>query len=94
MEIALDNGADDFVALDDAFEIYTTPADFSPLREALEAQNYEFIEAAVEMIPQTTVEMKTEEELEKVIKIIDLFDDNDDVREVFHNALIDGDEDE
>lgn len=88
MEQALEAGADDFVAQEDVFEIYTSPADFSAVREALEKAGFEFIKAEVAMIPQNTVEIKDQETVDKVNRFLDALEDNDDVQEVFHNAIL------
>ena len=88
MEQALEAGADDFVALDDVFEVYTAPADFSAVREALETQGYTFLKAEVAMIPQNTVNITDQETVDKVNRFLDALDDNDDVQEVFHNAVL------
>lgn len=88
MEQALEAGADDFVAQEDVFEIYTSPADFSAVREALEKVGFEFIKAEVAMIPQNTVEIKDQETVDKVNRFLDALEDNDDVQEVFHNAIL------
>ena len=63
---ALDAGAEDFVAQDDAFEVYTAPSDFSAVREALEGKGYTFLSAEVAMIPQNTVDISDPETVEKV----------------------------
>lgn len=85
---ALDVGAEDFVAQEDVFEIYTSPAEFSKVREALESAGYTFLKAEVAMIPQNTVNITDPEVVEKVNKFLDNLDDNDDVQEVFHNAIL------
>ena len=85
---ALDAGAEDFVAQEDVFEIYTSPAEFSKVREALESAGYTLIKAEVAMIPQNTVNITDPEVVEKVNKFLDNLDDNDDVQEVFHNAIL------
>lgn len=85
---ALDAGAEDFVAQEDVFEIYTSPAEFSNVREALESAGYTFLKAEVAMIPQNTVNITDPEVVEKVNKFLDNLDDNDDVQEVFHNAIL------
>lgn len=85
---ALDAGAEDFVAQEDVFEIYTSPAEFSKVREALESAGYTFLKAEVAMIPQNTVNITDPEVVEKVNKFLDDLDDNDDVQEVFHNAIL------
>lgn len=88
MMTALDAGAEDFVAQDDAFEVYTAPADFSAVREALEAADFTFLSAEVQMLPQNTVNITDVETVEKVEKFLERLDDNDDVQEVFHNAVL------
>ncbi len=90
---ALDAGAEDFNAMEDAFEVYTAPSDFSAVREALEAAGYTFISAEVRMIPQNTVNVDDAETVEKIERFLERLDDNDDVQEVYHNAVI-PDEDE
>ena len=91
---ALDAGAEDFVAQEDVFEIYTSPAEFSKVREALESAGYTFLKAEVAMIPQNTVNITDPEVVEKVNKFLDNLDDNDDVQEVFHNAILPEEEEE
>ena len=85
---ALEAGAADFVAQDDAFEIYTDPLEFSKVREALEALKYEFISADVQMIPQNTVTITDPETVEKISRFLERLDENEDVQEVFHNGIL------
>ena len=82
---ALDAGAQDFSADEDAFEITTEPADFGAVRDALEAKGYEFLEASVRMVPQNYVRIEDEKQLEQIERLLDGLDDNDDVMEVYHN---------
>ncbi len=82
---ALDAGAQDFSADEDAFEITTEPNDFSSVRDALEAKGYEFLEASVRMVPQNYVRIEDEKQLEQIERLLDGLDDNDDVMEVYHN---------
>lgn len=85
MMVALDAGAEDFAEEDDSFEVITDPADFSQVREALEAAGIPMMEAEVTMIPQTWVELKDEEDLKKMNKLLDLLNEDDDVQAVYHN---------
>ncbi len=85
MMIALDAGAEDFSEEEDCFEVYTSPDDFSAVREALESQNILMADAAVTMIPQTYVELTDDQDLYKINKILDLLDEDDDVQNVYHN---------
>lgn len=83
---ALDAGAEDFVANDDTFEIYTAPNDFSAVRETLEPMGYTFLTAEVSMIPQNYTEITDQETVDKIERFLERLDDNDDVQEVFHNG--------
>lgn len=86
MMMALDAGAEDFSAdEDEVFVVTTAPEDFGTVREALEAQGVEFLEASVKMIPDTYTAID-EADAKKVQKMLDLLDDDDDVQDVYHNA--------
>lgn len=85
MEDSLEAGAADFLAEDDAFEIYTEPEDFSAVRESLESNGYEFASAEVEMVPSTYTSVDGEENVTKMQKLLDALEDNDDVQNVWHN---------
>lgn len=85
MMIALDAGAEDFSEEEESFEIVTAPDDFSAVREALEAARVPMLEAEVTMIPQTWVELTSEEDIKKMNRILDLLDEDDDVQAVYHN---------
>lgn len=82
---ALEAGAEDFQADENTFEIYTTPDDFSAVREALETLGYSFVEAEVEMVPQNYITLANEEDMAKMRKLLDNLEDNDDVQAVWHN---------
>lgn len=84
MMLALDNGAEDFKSDDECYEITTAPEDFSKVREALEKEGLEFIEAEVQMVPSTTIEL-SDEGAEKMERLIDNLNDLDDVMNVYHN---------
>lgn len=82
---ALDAGAEDMKADDEAFEITTAPDDFGAVLEALEKKGYEFISAQVEMVPQTYVKLTDPEDIKNMEKLIDILEENDDVQNVWHN---------
>ncbi len=85
MMTALDAGAEDFAEEEDSYIIYTSPDDFSGVREALESENIPMADAAVSMIPQTYVELSDEEDIKNLEKILELLDEDDDVQDVYHN---------
>ncbi|MBR5620265.1 MAG: YebC/PmpR family DNA-binding transcriptional regulator, partial [Clostridia bacterium] len=76
-----------FIALDDVFEVYTAPADFSMVREGLENLGYQFVSAEISQIPKNTTNIEDPETIEKIERFLERLDDNDDVQEVFHNGV-------
>ena len=93
MEYALEAGADDIITTDDAFEVYTSPASFSEVRNYLEEKGLEFLSAEISMIPQNMVTIDGEK-LTKFMKMLDLLDESDDVQNVYHNADLPEEEEE
>lgn len=85
MMMALEAGAEDFSSEEDVYEITTAPEDFSSVREELEKNGVEFLQAEISMIPSTTSQIDNEVAV-KVQKLIDMLEDNDDVQNVWHNA--------
>ena len=84
LEDALEAGAEDFSFDGDVFEIQTAPNDLGTVRDALEAQGYEFLTAEVQYVPKTTTSLEGEA-AEKMEKLLDMLEDNDDVQNVWHN---------
>lgn len=85
MMMALDAGAEDFNEEDDCYEITTAPDDFDAVNEALTNDGITFASAEVTMIPQTYVELTSEDDLKKMHRILALLDEEDDVQNVYHN---------
>ena len=85
MEIALEAGADDFTAMDNYYEIITSPGNLSNIIEALKEKNIESLLAENTMRAETLVNLD-QEASEKVLKIMNFMDDLDDVQEVHTNA--------
>ena len=84
MLLAIDNGAEDFNVEEECYEITTEPSDFTQVREALEAEGIEFVEAEVQMIPTTYIALD-EKASERIQRLIDNLEDLDDVMDVYHN---------
>ena len=85
MLLALDAGAEDFITLEEGYEILTSPEAFSQVREAIEAAGIAMVSAEVSMIPQTSTVLDDPEDIKKMAKLLDLLDDEDDVQDVYHN---------
>jgi YebC/PmpR family DNA-binding regulatory protein len=83
--MALDGGAEDVVEEDTVYQVLSAPDDFETVRESLESSGVEFVEAAVAMVPQTTVEITDEKTAKQVLKLLENLEDNDDVQNVYAN---------
>lgn len=85
MMIALDAGALDFNEEEEGYEIITSLEDFSAVREAISQANILIADAEVNMIPQTYTSLTDEDDVKKMVKLLDLLDADDDVKNVYHN---------
>lgn len=84
MEDALEAGADDVIS-DEGYVIYTAPADFSAVVDALTEKGYKFSSAEVEKVPSTYVKLEDEDDIKKMNLLLEHLEDNDDVINVYHN---------
>ena len=88
MDAALEAGADDVVTEEDGtIEVYTTPNDFGTVLDGLEAAGFKPESAEVTMIASTEAELDAET-APKLMRLIDMLEDLDDVQEVYHNGSI------
>ncbi len=85
MEDALEAGASDFLTDDDVYDIRTEVSDLGAVRDALEAAGYTFVSAEVEYVPSTYTTLTNEDDIKNMSKMLEMFEDNDDVQAVWHN---------
>lgn len=85
MLTALEAGAEDIESSEEGFEIFTEPADFLEVKNALEEAGIELASADIEMVPSmhTAIAEENEEQFERMLEILE---DDDDVQSVYHNA--------
>lgn len=84
MMMALDSGAEDFKVEEEVYEITTDPKDFNNVLDSLEKDGLQFLEAGVQMVPTTLVELD-DASGEKMQRLIDNLNDLDDVMNVYSN---------
>ena len=84
MEIALEAGADDLVAIGDAFEIYTSPESFEQVRQALEKNKITPTEAKLGQIAKNPVTLD-ETKARQMMRLMESLDDHEDVQNVWSN---------
>ena len=81
---ALDAGAADFEPDGNVFTVYTDPDDFNAVAEAL-GKKYTFVSAQIEQVPNEYKKLENEDDIKMMEKLIDAFEDDDDVQNVWHN---------
>lgn len=86
MEI-IDAGAEDISLEDDTFTVTTAMEDFGSMMRKLEELKIEPESASLQRIPKETTKLDLEAS-KKVIKLIDFFEEDDDVQNVYHNMEI------
>ncbi|MEK7859631.1 MAG: YebC/PmpR family DNA-binding transcriptional regulator [Elusimicrobiota bacterium] len=84
MGLALDLGAEDFKAGDDAYEVFTPPFDLDKVKEGLAAKGVKWTSAEVSQIPDNLVPVN-EEDARTLLKLIELLEELDDVKNVYAN---------
>ncbi|MFK3958274.1 YebC/PmpR family DNA-binding transcriptional regulator [Guptibacillus hwajinpoensis] len=86
----IEAGAEEMETNEDAYEIYTDPQEFQDVKHQLQESGLSFSSAEVTMIPETYAPLEDEDGL-RMLKLIDMLEDNDDVQDVYHNAEINDD---
>lgn len=83
---ALEGGASDVNTEDpEAYVIYTEPGAYHGVLEYLQGKGYEFLEMRLGPVPLTTVAIKSQENINQMEAMLEAFEDNDDVQDVFDN---------
>jgi len=83
----IDGGAEDIEVEDDFFSVTTAMEDFGTMQKKLEDMGIEPESAELQRIPHNTVTLEKGDAL-KILKVVELFEDDDDVQKVFHNLEI------
>jgi YebC/PmpR family DNA-binding regulatory protein len=82
--VAIDAGAEDVREDGDVLLVIAEPGDLTAVREALESSGVEIASASLVTEPKSTVELKGHD-AERLLKLLDALDEQDDVDEVFAN---------
>ena len=85
MEDALEAGAVDFIAEDEIFDVRTEANDMGAVRDDLEAKGYKFVSAEVEYVPSTYTTLTNPDDIKNMGRMLEMFEENDDVQNVYHN---------
>ena len=85
MLMTLESGAEDFFEEDEFYEIVTQPEHFESVCKKIQDENIDILQAEICMIPQTYVKLTEEEDIKKMNKLLSLLEEDDDVKNVYHN---------
>ncbi|MBR1811906.1 MAG: YebC/PmpR family DNA-binding transcriptional regulator [Clostridia bacterium] len=85
MEDALEAGAVDFITDGEVFDIRTEVNDLTGVREDLEAKGYTIASFQPEYVPTTYTRIDDPDTIVQMGKMLEMFEDNDDVQSVWHN---------
>ncbi len=85
MEDALECGADDIRSDDGEYTVYTSADDLDTVRDAIIALGYKIDTADLARVPSTYVELTNPDDIENMEKMLDKFNEDDDVNAVYTN---------
>ncbi len=85
MEDALECGAMDIKSDEGEYKIYTASEDLDAVRDAIIALGYKIDTADLAKVPSTYVTLESDEDVENMEKMLDKFNEDDDVTAVFTN---------
>ncbi len=88
MEIVLDAGGEDVVDEGETWGVYTDTSSFNAVRDAIEEAGIPMVEAKVSMIPTTYTKLEGSK-LQSALKLLDAFENHDDVQNVWTNLDFD-----
>jgi len=83
----IDAGAEDIELEEGFFSITTAMEDFGKMQKKLEELGIEPESAELQRIPHETITLDNDTAL-KILKVVDVFEDDDDVQKVFHNLEV------
>ena len=84
LDAALEAGAEDVKEEETEFEVIMAPSDFETVKKAFDDGGMVYSVAEVSMAPQNTVKLEGKK-AEQMLKLMDAFEDNDDVNNVYAN---------
>ena len=86
LEDALEAGAADMEADGEVYQVYTGVDDVAAVSDYLTEHGYDLLSAQAEMVPQNYITLTDEKDIKNMQRMLDMFEDNDDVQNVWHNC--------
>src|SRR3984957_19307582 len=85
LEVVMEAGAEDLADEGDHWSVTSAPAELMTVHAALEAAGLEPGASELTLVPTSTVEVASESEAKRVLRLIEALDDHDDVQNVYSN---------
>ena len=85
LEAALECGAEDLQTTESQYEVFTDPARFVEIKEALEARGFKPVLAELQLHPQNTIRIDEEQRAQQVLRLVESLEEHEDVKDVFAN---------
>ena len=85
MEIVLEAGADDVTEIEDGFEIVCSPEAYESVSNAFQSSGIDLEESKLSLMPKDRASIQDAETAAKVLKLMEMLDDHDDVQHVSSN---------
>lgn len=83
--IAIEAGAEDFKAEPDSYQITTVPEKFEAVKDAIAKNNIKISLAEITSLPTSTISITNEETARKILELVELLEDHDDIQHVYAN---------
>ena len=85
-ELATDAGANDCIFNDEHYQIYTNKDEIYDVKNIMEKEISNFISTEIEWVPINKIKLNQEDK-EKLVKFLEILEEDDDVQNVFTNAV-------
>lgn len=85
LEDCIEVGGEDMELTEDIAQIFCGTGDVGSVREGLEAKGYTVLSAQPEYLPSTETEIEDPALVNKMSRLLEMLEDNDDVQNVWHN---------
>ena len=85
--LATDAGANDCIFHEDYYEIHTNKEEIYDVKNMLEKEISNFISTEIEWVPLNKINLKKKEDRDKMTKFLEILEDDEDVQNVFTNAI-------
>jgi len=81
----IDLGVDDVSDIDDGLEVFTAPDKLKEMRDKVEAIGHKVLKMELTMVPKNYITVTDDNQIEKITKFIDSFENHDDVQKIYYN---------